>query len=282
MQWSKIKSIIILILALLNAFLLVFTGTREVRSARYREEARTGAVAVLEKNGIRFLPESIPAELGLRALAVERERIGVHEEAMAQALLGPVRRQDREGDLQVTYTSELGSADFYSSGRFLFRLEPGAIPLNGEAPRRHAARCLDLLAFDGELAGVETAGETTVVTFRQRWEGSPVFSCLAVFTYEGDGLRAVDAQRISGQAAPAEGEEPLSTASVLVRFLAGIHDGVASVCNEIRELTPGYQANLSRPVTYLSPVWRIVTDTGVYYMDGVTGTITPEQSAERP
>ena len=63
---------------------------------------------------------------------------------------------------------------------------------------------------------------------------------------------------------------------MLIRFLAGVNDGTVSVCGEIREMTPGYQANLSRPTTILSPVWRIVTDTGAYYLDGVTGAITPE------
>ena len=276
MQWSKIKTIILLILVMVNAFLLVMTGVQEFRSARYQQEARTEAAAVLEKNGITFLPEEIPPGMKLAPLEVTWDRMGENEDGMAQALLGEAVRRDRDGELQATYTSELGSADFYSSGRFLFRLEPGAVPLNGETPQRHAARCLELLSFDGEPAGVAQEGSVTVVTFLQRWAGSPIFSCKAVLTYEEDELRAIDAQRISGASAPAEGTGTLSTASVLIRFLAGIHDGQVSVCNEIRAMTQGYQANLSRPVTSLTPVWRIVTDTGAYYLDAATGAITPE------
>lgn len=52
MQWSKIKSIALLILALVNVVLLVMVGTQEYSSAKYQEEARTQAVALLEKNGI--------------------------------------------------------------------------------------------------------------------------------------------------------------------------------------------------------------------------------------
>ena len=97
-----------------------------------------------------------------------------------------------------------------------------------------------------------------------------------VFSYQDGELRQIDAQRLSGTAQQAAGGETLlSTATVLIRFLAGINDGAVRVCTEIQDMTPGYQANLSRPVTYLSPVWRITTDTGVYYMDGVTGEITP-------
>lgn len=123
---------------------------------------------------------------------------------------------------------------------------------------------------------MEYDGETVTVTFFQNWEGTPVFSCEAVFSYQDGELRQIDAQRLSGTAQQAAGGETLlSTATVLIRFLAGINDGAVRVCTEIQDMTPGYQANLSRPVTYLSPVWRITTDTGVYYMDGVTGEITP-------
>ena len=51
MEWSKIKNIVILLLALVNVFLLVLVVSQERRSVRYQEEARTEAVAVLAKNG---------------------------------------------------------------------------------------------------------------------------------------------------------------------------------------------------------------------------------------
>lgn len=276
MEWSKIKNIVILLLALVNVFLLVLVVSQERRSVRYQEEARTEAVAVLAKNGVDFLPERIPGDLELLPLEVERDRMGELEDSMAEALLGDVRKENQGGDLQVTYVSHTGQADFYSSGRFIFTFQPGALPLSGEEPARHAADCLRSLGFEGEIAGVEYDGETVTVTFFQNWEGIPVFSCEAVFSYQDGELRQIDAQRLSGTARQAAGGEALlSTATVLIRFLAGINDGAVRVCTEIQDMTPGYQANLSRPVTYLSPVWRITTDTGVYYMDGVTGEITP-------
>ena len=274
MEWSKIKNIIILILVLLNGFLLVLVGVREARSAHYQEEARSEAVEVLENSGIDFLPQRIPGDLSLPFWSVERERIGESEDAMAQALLGDVSKELQGGDIQASYTSEKGQADFYSSGRFIFTFQPGAMPLAGEEPERHAADCLEQLSFDGELVGTETAEGRTVVTFCQTWSGDPVFSCQAVFTYQEDALVSIDAQRLSGTAAQTEGEPLLSTASVLIRFLAGVNDGSVSVCTQIKEMTPGYQASLTRPVSTLTPVWRIVTDTGVYYLDGVTGEIT--------
>lgn len=274
MEWSKIKNIIILILALLNVFLLVLVGVREGRSARYQEEARSEAVEVLENSGIEFLPQRIPGDLSLPFWAVERERIGESEDAMARALLGDVSKELQGGDIQASYTSEKGQADFYSSGRFIFTFRAGALPLEGREPEQHAADCLEQLAFEGELLGVKTGEERTVVTFCQTWSGDPVFSCQAVFTYEDGALVSIDAQRLSGAAAQTDGEPLLSTASVLIRFLAGVNDGAVNVCTQLKEMTPGYQANLTRPVSTLTPVWRIVTDTGVYYLDGVSGQIT--------
>lgn len=276
MEWSKIKNIIILILALLNVFLLVLVGVREARSARYQEEAGSEAVKVLENSGIAFLPQRIPGDLSLPFWSVERERIGETEDAMAQALLGDVSKELQGGDIQASYTSEKGQADFYSSGRFIFSFRAGALPLEGQEPERHAAGCLEQLAFEGELLGVETGDGLTVVTFCQTWSGDPVFSCQAVFTYEDGSLVSIDAQRLSGAAVQTGGEPLLSTASVLIRFLAGVNDGAVSVCTQLKEMTPGYQASLTRPVSTLTPVWRIVTDTGVYYLDGVSGQITAE------
>ena len=145
MEWSKIKNIVILLLALVNVFLLVLVVSQERRSVRYQEEARTEAVAVLAKNGVDFLPERIPGDLELLPLEVERDRMGELEDSMAEALLGDVRKENQGGDLQVTYVSHTGQADFYSSGRFIFTFQPGAPRL--QAKNRPAMRPIACAAW---------------------------------------------------------------------------------------------------------------------------------------
>ena len=41
-------------------------------------------------------------------------------------------------------------------------------------------------------------------------------------------------------------------------------------------MEPGYLTSGSGRSVQLNPVWRIVTDTGTYYVDGVTGAVTAE------
>lgn len=74
MEWSKIKNIIILILVGLNVFLLALVAVRESKSARYQEEARAGVLSALERSGIQFLPEKVPADMELTPLTVTRSR----------------------------------------------------------------------------------------------------------------------------------------------------------------------------------------------------------------
>lgn len=94
MEWSKIKNIIILILVGLNVFLLALVAVRESKSARYQEEARAGVLSALERSGIQFLPEKVPADMELTPLTVTRSR--EREQSMAQALLGPWNGRIRE------------------------------------------------------------------------------------------------------------------------------------------------------------------------------------------
>ena len=59
MEWSKLKTIILLMLAGVNLFLLVLVGLRAGRGAFYEDETRQAAVQVLEL-------EALVAKLCLR------------------------------------------------------------------------------------------------------------------------------------------------------------------------------------------------------------------------
>lgn len=65
MRWSRIKDIIILMLVIVNLFLLAMVGLRAWRSQRDELESRERMVTLLEKNGIAYLPDSIPGDWAL-------------------------------------------------------------------------------------------------------------------------------------------------------------------------------------------------------------------------
>ena len=84
-------------------------------------------------------------------------------------------------------------------------------------------------------------------------------------------------QRLSGTITSSSEEETLSAATVLVRFLAGVTEG-GFVCSRIDEMNAGYLivSGTTRPVE-LTPVWRITTDSGAYYVDAITGELSPTE-----
>ena len=78
----------------------------------------------------------------------------------------------------------------------------------------------------------------------------------------------------AGSALPADTGAPLTTATVLVRFLAGLNEG-NYVCSSIDGMRAGYVVSGASRSGQLTPVWRVETDTGAYDVDGVTGALVP-------
>ena len=112
-----------------------------------------------------------------------------------------------------------------------------------------------------------------VLTYYQNWEGGtpPVFLPVQVtLLWQDDTLLRIEGQRLSGTITSSSEEETLSAATVLVRFLAGVTEG-GFVCSRIDEMNAGYLivSGTTRPVE-LTPVWRITTDSGAYYVDAIT------------
>ena len=272
MEWSKIKNIIILILVGLNVFLLALVAVRESKSAHYQEEARAGVLSALERSGIQFLPEKVPADMELTPLTVTRSR--EREQSMAQALLGPVEREDTGGSVRVVYTGTGGTASFSSDGRFSFELNDQALATEGDTPARAGAACLEQMGLQAVLVETRSEGEDTLLIYRQNWEEVPLFSCQVILTYRDGTLRRIEGEYLEGAAVPAQGKS-LDTLTVLVRFLAGMNES-GYVCSRIDAMTAGYLSSVSaaRPVVQLTPVWYITTDTGSYYLDALTGALT--------
>lgn len=272
MEWSKIKNIIILVLVCLNVLLLALVTIREGKSAHSQEETREGIIAFLEKNEIAFLPETLPEQPALSPLTVTRSRD--HERAMAEALLGAARREDMGGSVRVVYTGAGGTAAFTSDGHFDFTLAEDTRTAAGDGLTRDGADCLALLGLQAMLVETRTDGTETCLDYLQTWEGVPLFSCPITLTYQDGALRRMEGIYLDGTAAPAAGD-PLDPPTVLLRFLAGMNDA-GYVCSRIDGMTSGYLSSVSaaRPVVQLSPVWRIDTDTGAYYVDALTGALS--------
>lgn len=275
MEWSKLKNMILLMLVFVNVILLLLVGSQARMDSRYQAETKEAALAVLEQGGISFLLEELPNNLSLPVVTVTRDRS--NEAAVAAALLGEVSLQE-ENEVRPRYSGQNGTAEFSMNGGFTITLSPGVRTLEGRDYEKSSQACLEAMGFSGILADKALEDAETVLTYFQSWEGSPVFSCPAVLRWEGTELVCIEGARLEGTAAASAQEELLSTTTVLVRFLAGVNAG-GYVCSQIEEMTPGYRfsSSTTRQVQ-LIPVWRFTTDTGVYYVDALTGAFSPAES----
>lgn len=276
MSWSKLKTIMILILLLLNLFLLGLVGANQLRSIRYEASALSEAAAVLELNGIQVAQETLPSSMALSASTAARDIR--REEALARALLGAAPEVSASGGFYI-YSAETGSASFRSSGEFSVQLhQPLSPPADGD--RRGQVRSL-LEELGLELWQVSETGDT--VTAVQSLRGAPVFpvgvvgqsSAGATFLYDGEGRLCSASGRLflGGISTDPEPSKPLTVPTALIAFFNFIMDS-GDVCQSIQEMTAVYRAAALTDPVRLTPAWRIVTDTGDYFLDAATGEVT--------
>lgn len=268
MEAPKLKNIVLIILLVTNLFLLGFVGRRGLQNAWLEQQAREDAIRFLEERNMAVAVEQIPRNITPKPQTVTRdlEREG---EAAARLLDGPAEMEDRGGGV-YRWHNERGSVQFHSDGSFSGVFAEGAFPVGDNWEQD----CLDILArldFEGELL----AREGKQAVFRQRWKDYPLFSQKVTVEFEKGCLSAMTAgRRLVGQPEEDPSRKTVSVASALIRFSNGM-DELSAVCSRLDSVTEGYvgETALSGLMT-MTPVWHIVTDTGTYQLDLVTGALS--------
>ncbi|WP_251318027.1 hypothetical protein [Flintibacter muris] len=268
MPWSKMKNIILVILAVTNLALLVLVGGQAIQGSRLLSRAREDAVQFLRNRGVEVDEDVIPQAMELLPQTVERDLTG-EEKAAAALLGGPVTAESRGGEV-YRYFNDKGSVQFHSDSTFSAQLERGAFPLGSD----RAADCLELMARMGFQGIILEEAEDELI-FRQTWRGVPLFNQQVTLVCRGDSLTAMTSGRqLVGSPQEDAARKNISVATALINFYNGV-SALGDVCNRIDAIEPGYvaAASLSGPIT-LTPVWRITTDTGAYQLDTVTGGLS--------
>lgn len=268
MESSKLKNMVLLILAAANLCLLFFTVQRRYQEARLQGEALAEAVRFLASRGVSVDGEAVPDAGALSPQLVSRDV--EREAALAAGLLGDDTQAQSTGAEVYRYSSGRGSLQFHSSGAFSGEFVPGAVPV-GAGTAEDCLALLERLGLQGELLREEDG----VLTFRQLWHGVPLFSQQLVLTVGDGSLSSLSAwQQLLGEPAADPGRRTISTSTALIQFLNGV-TAMGDVCSRVDGITPGYTGvpPLSGPMA-LTPVWRITTDTGAYQLDLVTGELS--------
>ena len=165
MERYRLKNIIILILALLNAFLLVALGIRGTEEHTARRTQQQELVALFAADGMTLDPALIPADTELSAYTLLRDE--TLEKNAAAFWLGTVSERTAQGGGIYTYSGSHGAAVFRDTGSF----DIAGTLSGGDA----ASLCRDFckkFSYTEPAFTLDETGSGTATALRQ-WNGAP-------------------------------------------------------------------------------------------------------------
>ena len=128
MEWSKLKNIILIMLAAVNLCLLFFVVQREWRDSANQRQNRQQAVDFLTDRGIQIHEGQLPDDQMVpRPQTVERDQ--EEESRLATQLLGEDVVVQARGAGVYRYQNGAGALQFHSDGSFSAELSPDSFPL---------------------------------------------------------------------------------------------------------------------------------------------------------
>lgn len=265
-----LKNIIILILALANLFLLGSLALRQTAAFNAREVTEEQLAALFAADGMELDQDLISWQTPPAALSLTRDPAREREAALL--LLGENTLLSSEDSGVSRYTSLKGAAQFRSNGGFDI-----AGALSEEARGQELCReFCKRFSFDEPVFTLDEAGTGTgSAVFRLG--KLPVYNCTVTFTLDRGALLTVSGTLLplEGTAPLEDSRTPLSAAAALTAFQQLRRESYA-VVSAVTELSLCYELQSAAALSAASllPAWCITTDTGVYYVNCVTGGVT--------
>ena len=266
MERYRLKNIIILILALLNAFLLVSLGIRGTEERTARRTQRQELVALFAADGMTLDPALIPADTELSAYTLLRDEI--LERNTAAFWLETISERTAQGGGIYTYSGSRGAAVFRDTGSF----DIAGTLSDGDAE----ALCRDFckkFSYTEPVFTLDETGSGTATALR-RWNGVPVSNSAVLFTLNDGVVTSISGSPLPDSGTAAEAEQPLLSAFAALTAFQQMRHESSSVVSTITEISLCYelQSTAASPMT-LVPSWHIVTDTASFYVNCVSGAV---------
>lgn len=265
MDRVRLKNVIILILALANLFLLGALATRRSEERAAQDRITAELTELLTSEGIR-LSAQVPTRLPPASRSMDRDLSS--ERQVALSLLGEGMTETDEGGGIYTCSSPLGTAQFRTGGRFeitgrLSRADPEAVCEKFCQAFGYGDLTADIAGGSGSAAAV------------QYFDGYPVVNAQVEFLVEDSCLISVSGIHLPTASPASEaGRGSMTAATALTKFLEARRTGGA-VVSEVTDLYFCYETQTSAASSvFLTAAWCIVTDTGNYYVNCSTGTVT--------
>lgn len=254
MDKGKVKTAVIAILLILDLILGTFLIWQTATARKAERNAFQNLKTVMHANGVELLPEELPSADGIYTLLSERSLSA--EAALARVFTGSDQGQDQGGNIYY-YTGSTGEAWFRGSGDFEVLFSEPAAQMDSAVRKA-------LLQY-----GMDPDRKDAV----QQVDGLNVFNCTLSAHYTNALLTSVTGRLVAGSFSAVVDTPAMDAGTALLRFIASLEDN-GFICTEVSSMELGYL--MSALVTggfQLTPVWRVVTDTGEYYVNAITGAV---------
>ena len=272
---SKLKNLVILILLLANLAMLGLLVPGQMEERREAESLRQSLSELYAAQDVVLDPAIIPDTVTLYALELGEDAAA--DLQAAKALLGDhVLVQDDSTRYLRTYQSEDGVCSLGRAGTFRAQLKNQA---ESSDLTKAAQKTLKRMGFRYSSLGepVRLRAGVYTVTATQSVLDAPVFEGELTLTYSNNCLTALDGVFFTGVGTLTRVSETacISAADALVSFLSARYD-LGWVGSEIVAMEQGYlrSETAAAAAVHITPVWRLTTDTGTFYINGVSGEVT--------
>ena len=266
MSVSRMKNLIILVLSICAACLLAVAVPNRLSQTHEQRRMLAELKTLYESYGLRIELDELPRSPTL--YSVELSESGA--QTAAQALLGQKAVQPDGGDrFESEYTSELGTLTLTRTGGFSAVLTGGAHVRNYE---KSAAKLLHSMGFQFQQLSRRQTEAGVTLEAEQTLLGVPVFGSGLTRSYADGQLQRVEGTFYTGSESitRVSEQQSITAADALTQLLAG-RDALGWVGSQITGMQQGYlHSETATSALRFTPVWRVETDTTVFYVNGIT------------
>ncbi len=266
MNWSRVKTVLIILFLCTDIFLLATYLTSRYASSTISPEVIESTVEVLKNNDITVDPAIIPHKIP-SVLYAEAENVISDYETFARKILG-----DEFSAVDFGYESVVGKLTFFGD-RFNFVRNPmptlDLIPVTDEKMAKDVTvSSLQQLGFDLENAEITTKKSDNgyTVTLENYANSLPILNSQVLVELSKSGITSISGIWFNESNSQNGSNNIKSITSALIDFIPD-----AKTPAEITEIELGYnifdKASYHKSAT-LIPVWKVTTkDADTYLLD---------------
>ncbi len=270
MNWARVKTIMIALLLVVNAFLLI-TYIRQDNEYRRDELAtRSDVCAILKEQGIEVSDEIVPLDSVTVSSALLKND-GINGQRIASSILGGiVENKSEEG---TVYTSDAGNI-LFSQNSFSLVYSSDERIRSGEDALDLARELSRKLGLSVDFKRMECTSEngSYVIKIPQSFAGMHIFNYdISAKISETGSVIAYGKIAVDGAITYMD-TETMSTSAMLLEFADAL--GKREKALQITDIELGYSASAPAPnIISLTPAMKITTDSETFHISAETGDL---------